>query len=422
MSWFDKWRRKDAGSIDLNTFIRRMELIFETSSGVTVTPDLAMQSPTVRAVVSAIAARISISPVHVYQKTESGSLTKKELLANHPVEKLLATPNRWQTRTSYWLDATSWLVRYGNFYAFKARGQTGPILRLEPLVPSCVTVEQDDQLNLTYRVNVKSGSLVYPASLVHHARLMSRDGIVGDSPINDVRETIALEIAAEKYGASFFGNGAQPFIVMQYLEKSQGFKTDEERKNFLDEFARVYGGKGRFKAALMPKGIAMTDPIKVENDKAQFLETRKLQRAVIAGAFNVPPHLVGDLTGGTFNNVEQQSLDFVQNVVQPYVQIFEAAMERDLLTPSDRASGIIIRFNLDGALRGDFKSRQEGNKIMRENGALSPNEWREREGMNPISKEDGGDAYWQQGPSGQNSKPTDKPAEGNDNADEEDAT
>jgi hypothetical protein len=31
-------------------------------------------------------------------------------------------------------------------------------------------------------------------------------------------------------------------------------------------------------------------------------------------------------------------------------------------------------------------------------GVISPNEWREIEGKNPI---DGGDEYWQQGPSGQ---------------------
>jgi phage portal protein BeeE len=115
----------------------------------------------------------------------------------------------------------------------------------------------------------------------------------------------------------------------------------------------------------------------------------------------VPPHLVGDLSKGTFNNVEQQSLDFVQHAVLPHPRIFEAAMERDLLTDEDRAKGVIIRFNLDAALRGDFKSRQEGLKIQREMGVINANEWREEEGRNPIRDEDGGEVYWVKGPSGQ---------------------
>ena len=114
---------------------------------------------------------------------------------------------------------------------------------------------------------------------------------------------------------------------------------------------------------------------------------------MIAGAFGVPPHLVGDLERATFNNVEQQDQDFTLNVVMPVAQAFEAAMERDLLTDQDRASGIVIRFNLDSILRADFKSRQEGLRIQRDAGVINANKWREIEGHNPISDDDGGNDY-----------------------------
>jgi HK97 family phage portal protein len=155
------------------------------------------------------------------------------------------------------------------------------------------------------------------------------------------------------------------------------------------------------------------DKVDIDNDKAQFLATRQYQRTVIAGAFGVPPHMVGDLSKGTFNNVEQQSLDFTINVVLPYVRIFEASMERALLTDEDRRGGVIIRFDLEGALRGDFKTRQEGLKIQREAGVINPNDWRQAENMNPISAEDGGETYWLKGPSGQgaDAPPPAKPEE-----------
>lgn len=396
---------RKATEMSIDTLIKRLDAIYETSSGIAVTPENCMQSPTVQAIVTGVTRRIEISPVHVFQKTTSNGRTKKEPLPSHPVERLLQKPNDWQVATSYWLDATSWLVRYGNHYAYKARGLTGPIRRLEPLIPSSVSVEQDDDLTVRYFVTRSSGGRQeYDPSQIHHVRGPARNGLVGDSPVMDVREAIALEIAAEKMGASVFGNGAMPGIVFKYAEGSQGHKSDEERNQFVQEFQAAYAKKGRFRAILMPKGIDMGTPIGVENDKAQFLETRQYQRTVIAGAFGVPPHMVGDLTKGTFNNVEQQSIAFIQNVVLPYARMFECAMEAQLLTDEDRRAGVIIRFNLEGALRADFKTRQEGLAIQRQNGVINSNEWREQEGYNPRPDE-GGEDYYEQGPSGQTANP-----------------
>lgn len=395
------WQKK-ADAISLDTLIRRLEAVHQTTSGVVVTPENCMESPTVQAIVTAVSRRISTLPPHVLVKSDDNGRTKKERQPNHPVEKLLAQPNEWQSSTSYWLDSTSSLIRHGNFYAFKARGLTGPIRRLLPLNPGSCEPKQRDDWSVYYEAIMRDGGRqeLQPAQ-IHHVRGPARDFLKGNSPIEDVKETIALEIAAERMGAAVFGNNAMPGIIFEYMEGSQGFKTDEERKTFIDDFQAVYAKKGRMKALLMPKGIKAGQQITIENEKAQFLETRQHQRSVIAGAFGVPPHLVGDLERGTFSNIEHQSLEFIQSVVLPYVRMFETAMERDLLTPDDRAKGIIIRFNLDGALRGDFKSRQEGLNIMRTAGVINANDWRDHENMNPISAEDGGEEYWRQGPSGQ---------------------
>jgi len=248
----------------------------------------------------------------------------------------------------------------------------------------------------------------------------ARDGLVGDSPVSDLRDSIALEIAAERMGCQVFANGAAPSMVFKFADGFQGYKTDEERTNFLDEIQSIYAGKGRFRSILLPRGVEHSEKFEIDNEKAQTLELRQYQRTVIAGAFGVPPHMVGDLSNGTFQNVEQQSLDFVTNVVLPYVRMFEAALEAALLTDAERADGLVIRFNLDAALRADFKTRQEGLQIQRQNGVINANDWAEKEGMNPISAEDGGEEYWRQGPSGQSAdaggadpqdQPEDQPAD-----------
>ena len=406
--------KKDA--IDLDTLIRRLDAAFETGSGVSVTPETAMQSPTVQALVTGVSRRLSTLPVHVLRKTQNGPRTRKERLPNHPVQKLLEKPNGWQSPNDFILDGTSVLMRYGNFYTFKARGSTGPIRSLDPIHPGQADVEQRDDLSLLYRVTLDSGRYMeLEQSQVCHVRGPARNFYKGDSPVMDVREAIALEIAAEKFGSAFFGNGAMPGMVFEFMEGVSGFETDEERRAFQDDFEKAYSQKGRFRALLLPSGMKLGKSLDIANDKAQFLETRRLQRSIIAGAFGAPPHMVGDLERATFSNIEQQSLDIVQTLVLPYARMFEGAMERDLLTPADRAQGVIIRFNLDGALRGDFKSRQEGQQIMRQNGVINANDWRENENMNPRDDE-GGEEYWNEGPSGQNS------GDGGDGAEPEGAT
>lgn len=391
MKW--PWQKEQKNQFD--DVLMRLVAAQEGTYGTSVTPENCMKSPTVHAIVTAISRRLSVTPVHVFKRSKSASGEKKERLPNHPVAKLLQRPNAWQTRTDFWGDAASTYIRHGRFYAFKSRGTTGPTRELLPIHPNRVTPKQDpDTYRVHFEVNEGLGETKeYALSKFFHARGPARDFLKGDSPVTDVAQTIALEILAEEFGVTFFKNGALPLLVFNFQEGSSGFKDVDQEKEFIETFQEAFSGTKKHKGMLLPKGLDKPAAIEIAHDKAQFLETRKHQRTVIAGAFGVPPTYVGDLERATFNNVEQQSQDFVLDVVLPVAQSFESAMERDLLTDEDRRKGVVIRFNLDSILRADFKSRQEGLRIQRDGGALSANEWREIEERNPLSDEQGGNDY-----------------------------
>ncbi len=389
MRW--PWEKK----AQFEDVLMRIVAAQEGNLGGSVTPENCMQSPTVHAIVTAISRRLSVTPIHVFERTVSPDGERKEKIPNHPVAKLLQQPNSWQTRLDFWQDATSVFIRHGRFYAFKSRGSTGPIRELIPLHPNNVNPKQDpDTYRVTFEVTQGGGEIKhYGPAKIFHARGPARDFLKGDSPVKDISRTIALEIMAEKFGITFFQNGALPLLVFSFMEGSAGFKDVDQEKEFIDTFQELFSGNKKHKGMLVPKGMGEPKAIEIAHDKAQFLETRKHQRTVIAGAFGVPPHLVGDLERATFNNVEQQDQDFTLNVVMPVAQAFEAAMERDLLTPDDRRRGFVIRFNLDSILRADFKSRQEGLRVQRDAGVISADEWREIEGRNPLPEGSGGGDY-----------------------------
>jgi HK97 family phage portal protein len=94
-------------------------------------------------------------------------------------------------------------------------------------------------------------------------------------------------------------------------------------------------------------------------DEAQFLQSRKFSRSEIAGMYRVPPHLIGDLERATFSNIEQQSLDYVQNGLFGRARRNEARMALSLIPQQDRST-YFIEHLLDGLLRGDFQTRMRG--------------------------------------------------------------
>lgn len=380
---------------DLDTILRRLVTASATKSGISITPDNCTKSPTVLAIVNAVSRRIAISPPTVYQKSQnSKGRTIKIARPDHPVQQLLNRPNQWQSKVEYWLDASSTLVRWGRFHAWKARGSTGPIRELHPMDPAAVKVEQDDDLVPTYAITFARGDhrSGIPYDRVHTVRAGARNFLNAESPVNEIREEIAAEVAMQQFMSSFFGNGAMPLVSFSVEEGFQGFRSAEEEDSFVDSFQRAYSNEKRLKALLLPKGIKM-DMTSFNLEQLMLGDVRKLLRTIIAGAFGVPPHLVGDLERGTFNNVEQQDSDFTINVIMPYVKMFEAALERDLFSRSESEAGFIIRFNLDAVQRADMKTRSDALKIQREAGVINANEWREMENRNPISDDEGGEDY-----------------------------
>ena len=102
--------------------------------------------------------------------------------------------------------------------------------------------------------------------------------------------------------------------------------------------------------------------------------------------------MIGDLDRATFSNIEHQSISFAVHTIRPWLVRIEQAMNRALF-PDNEKGRFYVQFNLDGLMRGDYKSRMEGYAIARQNGWMSANDIRELENLNPLSDEDGGNVY-----------------------------
>lgn len=288
----------------------------------------------------------------------------------------------------------SHLLIYGNAYAQIIRNGRGDVIGLYPLMPDKMNVDRDEKNRLIYiysrydeaNPNLKEqGDIILYADEVLHIPGLGYDGLVGYSPIALAKNAIGISIACEDYGASFFGNNANPSGV---LEHPGVIKNPDKLR---DAWHRAYGGRNAHKVAVLEEGVKFT-PISIPNNEAQFLETRKFQIEEIARMYRVPLHMIGDLDHATFSNVEHLSLDFVKYSLDPWIVRWEQSLQKALLSDLEKGK-YFIKFNVDGLLRGDYASRMQGYSIGIQNGFLCPNDVRELEDMNLIPEEKGGFTY-----------------------------
>lgn len=362
-----------------------------TESGISVTPDNAMRAPAVAASVRLVSETISTIPLDLFEVDARGEKVKA---AGHPLHALVHdAPNDWLTSTDWRRRVGNGLLLRGNQYNRIGWGGDGMVQRLDPLPKGGVYPFRADN-KIWYRVTDRTGSYVLPAMDVLHLRGPFQQGgygdedLVAESPVEIGKELIAQSIAAASYISRFFQNGAVPKLA---LEIPGEIKDNETVKRLRTRFEdRHKGLENAHKLAILESGMKLS-PLAVSNVDAQLIELYKQTAQEIGGRlYGIPPHLSGDIEKQTSwgAGIEQMDLGYVKHCVRPYLVGIEQALSMSLLNSSTRGR-FKFEFNVEGLLRGDFKSRMEGYSLLIQWGLATFNEIRRRENMPAI---DGGDA------------------------------
>lgn len=354
----------------------------QTGAGVPVDPQSAMALSAVYCAINAISTDIASLPLEVYRKRRNGARVAQE---GHPVAKLFrespdgeTTPIRW--RQAILAHALGWGNGYGEI-TFRKGEPTGLYI-LDPRRTEPQRRSQDGYLY--YR----SGGDTFPTYRVLHFAGLSFDGLRGYSPIQMARESIGLSLAAERFGATFFGNGTQPRGVLKTPQKMTGDAVTRLRS---DWEALHRGPDNAHRVAILEQGLEWQS-ITIPPEDAQFLETRKFQVSEIARLYRIPPHKLGDYSQMQLASagVEAANLDYMTTTLMPWCEAIEQEINRKLFTEDERAAGFFVEHKMAAFLRGDMASRAEYYTKLRDLGVLSPNDIRRLENMDPIQD---GDVY-----------------------------
>jgi HK97 family phage portal protein len=332
-------------------------------SGVPVTPDRALRLSTVWGCVRLLADSVSTLPLQVFRDDDRDPL---------PLPRLLQRPSADHPELSDWLWAVmaSLLLRGNAWGLVTDRAGVLPS-QVDLLDPDRIGVQEDRDAPPVIRLD---GAEVDRGELWHVKAYPVAGSILGMSPIAYAREAIGLGIAAEQYGAKFFGDAAIPSGVLATDER-----LNREQASELKERWRESHG-GRRDIAVLGNG-AKFQAVTIAPDEAQFIETQRFNVATICRLYGVAPEMMGGETAGheAYTSPEMRGTDFLTFTLRPWLLRVERAVSG--LLPRSQAA----KFNAGGFVRATLRDRYEAHKLGIDAGWLLRSEVRELEDRAPVA-------------------------------------
>jgi len=361
-----------------------------SSSNIIITPQNAMEAPSVYSCVKLISQTIARMPWNVL-KNNSKTQTAEPDKENNVYALLNIQANEDMTAHS-WREVTiSDLCLYGNSYSFIQRNGAGEAVALEHLRPDHVFINRDAANQPYYQYN--SGVVLPTASeeikmrrfrpfdILHCITSVGGDGILGMGVIYTMRNLIAQELALEEYVARFFANSARPSGILTM----PGTLSAEAAGRLRESWQKQQGGvfnSGRI--AVLENGLTFS-PVSTNMVENQMIDVRKYCRGQIASAFGVPAFKIGATESISYSSQEQGEAAFISSTLANYASIIEQEVNRKLFAKN---TDYFTRINFDDLQRGDRVSRYNSYQIGLTNGLLTINEARALESL-PSIGEDG---------------------------------
>lgn len=385
-SWGGGEARSDAPLARENVF----QVLFSgdyagSSTGVSVTIENALTVPAVSAAVNFIAETMASLPIEVYRQRRDG----REQVTGGIATLLAGAVNDELTSFEWRKQMFVAKLTGGRGLSYIERNPAGTPINLFLMDPARTKVKRQGWVTV-YEYTAPDGrTMTYRADEVIDLPFMLRgDGFTHRSPIQMGREAIGLAIAATQYGSKFLANGGVPPFAVTGNFQSPG--AMQRAADDMQAAVKKAAAESR-QALVVPAGLEIK-PIGSDPDKSQLVELQRFCIEQVARIYQLPPTFLQDLTHGTYSNTEQQDLHFAKHTVLHHVEQLEQELNLKLFGRT--RNSMTVELEMDGLLRGDFKTRMEGWARAIQSGLVTPNEAREDENYPAAA---GGDQLFMQG-------------------------
>lgn len=327
-----------------------------------VTTDNALTVPAVAAAVAFLSRTLAALPLHAYRRSDDGP----KRIGGRLEAVIHSAPNpsmgSFKFRQYFWQQ-----VFTGGRGLIWIERSPQSLANLWLLDPTKTTIKRK-AMRVVYTFDGKE----YPAEdVIDIPFMLKADQLSHYGPITLAAKAIQLALAMNEYGSRFFAGGGVPPLA---LEGPLPQGPDAMKRAMADIHRSIDSAKRSEKPLFpMPPGHKLTQ-VGFDPEKGQMTDARRFQVEEIARGYQLPPVFLQDLSRATFSNAEQQDLHLVKHLIGQWCQALEDEMNLKLFGQVNGSR--YVEHNLDGLMRGDFKSRIDGIARAIQTAQMTPNEAR----------------------------------------------
>lgn len=311
--------------------------------------------PHLRMVTTFLADNLAQVPIHAFQRKANGD--RDRLDRKHPLSRALRSPDSPRT-TAYDLMRTLVLdVCLHDRYAaqvFIAADGTAQLVRIPP---AAWKFDRDStQRPKSIKVRRSDGS----EFAVGLDRALWVDGFPSEddtSPIASLRGVLAEQDMAADYRRNLWQHGGR---MPGWISRPENQKwSPEVRASFREGWQKyAAGGPRAGSTPVLEDGMEyheLANGITPEN--GQQLEARKLAIAEVANAFHIPPQMVGQDAGSSYNSVAGYREMLYTDTLGTWFERLDGAFNARLVPQLADPDEVFTEFNVASKLRMAFEDQ-----------------------------------------------------------------
>ncbi|MXY46930.1 MAG: phage portal protein [Chloroflexi bacterium] len=304
--------------------------------------------------------------------------------AEHPLQRLLDSPNPFWSRSDLWRATETYLSLWGAAFWGLERDENGGIVEIWPLRPDKMRLIPDERRFIKGFVYMGAGGALVPylpEDVVWMRYFNPLDEYAGLSPIAPLRQSADMGMDALRANRKLLQNDSTPGIIIEM----EGIPTDAEVRDFYARWeSRFQGVEKTRRPALLSPGMKASN-LGFSPRDMEYIESLRWSLEDVTRVFGVPKVMVGDLENTTFSNFSTARRLFWEDTIAAQLEFYREALQQHLL-PHFGGDTLTVQFDLSGveALKESEENKAKRRRIYVQAGIMTIDEVRRDMNLPPL--------------------------------------
>lgn len=304
----------------------------------------------------------------------------EDLPSKHPLSRLLARPNPFQSGYEFFWAGQMWADLTGNAYILRVRNafRTAELWLLDARYVRVIPDPQTVIAGYEYTLGTKKYRIA-PEDMIHLKYPNPKSYYYGASPLQAAAYSVDIDITAKIHQREFLKHNPTPRIAFE----AEGYLTPDAVAALKAQMREMLANKENIGLPLISHQGAKSKVLSLTPQEINYLSTVKNARDEILTTYGVPASVLGISEDVNRANAEANWYTYAKLTLEPLATLWDAVLEPLAM---EFGENLIIRH--ESTVPSDREQDRADMKARLENGMTSINEERRGVGWDPIN---GGD-------------------------------